>query len=78
MASLIHVPRWVISELNSLIFKFFWAGKRDLVARKVVVQPPCLGGFSMINVQSKVHALHVQWVRRFLCSPSSWVSFLNF
>ena len=32
----------------------------------------------MINVQSKVHALHVQWVRRFLCSPSSWVSFLNF
>ena len=25
VASLIHVPRLVISELNSLIFKFFWA-----------------------------------------------------
>ena len=78
VGSLSHVPRWVISELNSLIFNFFWAGRRDLVARKVVVQLPCLGGFSMIDVQSKVHALHVQWVRRFLCSPSSWVSFLIF
>ena len=77
VASLLHVPGWVISELNSLIFKVFWASKRDLVARKVVVQTPCLGGFSMIKVQCKVHALHVQWVRRFLCSPSS-VSFFNF
>ena len=25
VASLLHVPRLVISELNSLIFKFFWA-----------------------------------------------------
>ena len=28
-----------------LSFKFFSSGKRDLVARHVVVQPPCLGFF---------------------------------
>lgn len=78
VASLIHVPRWVIFEPYRHIFTFFWASKRELVARKVVVQPPCVGGFSMSDVQSKVRALHVQWVRRFLCSPSSWFSFLNF
>ena len=66
------------AEDNTKGLELFWAGKRDLVAGKFVVQPPCLGGFSMINVQSKVHALHVQWVRRFLCPPFSWVSFLNF
>ena len=71
VASLIHVPRWVGAELNTLIFKFFWSGKRDLVARRVVVQPFCLGGFSVVDFHCKVSALHVQWVRRFVSSPSS-------
>ena len=45
VASLIHVPRWVSVELNTLSFKFFSSGNRDLVACRVVVQPPCLGFF---------------------------------
>ena len=49
-----------------------------LGARCAVVQPFCLGGFSVIDFQCKVMALHVQWVRRFVSSPSSWVSFMVF
>ena len=60
VASLIHVPLWVGTELNTLIFKFFLGGRRDLVARRVVVQPFCLGGFSVVDFQCKVSALHVQ------------------
>ncbi|XP_015771366.1 PREDICTED: uncharacterized protein LOC107349700 [Acropora digitifera] len=78
VTSLIHVPRWVGTELNTLIFKFFLGGRRDLVARRVVVQPFCLGGFSVVDFQCKVSALHVQWVRRFVSSPSFWVSFMVF
>ena len=37
VASLVHMPSWVLGELNSIIFKFFWSGKRDLVARNVVI-----------------------------------------
>ena len=48
------------------------------MARRVVVQPFCLGGFSVVDFQCKVLALHVQWVRRFVSSPSSWVSFMVF
>ena len=44
VASLIHMPTWVLSELCKLVLKFFWKGKRDLDARSVVVQPTCLGG----------------------------------
>ena len=33
------MPDWVLGELNTLIFKFFLKGKRDLVARTVVCQP---------------------------------------
>ena len=48
MAFLIHVPRWVSVELNMLLFKFFWSGKRDFT-RGVVVKPFCLGGFSVVD-----------------------------
>ena len=76
VASLIPVPPWVLSELTSLVFKFFWSGKRDLVARMVVCQPSFLGGFSVVDCQAKLWALRVQWVRRFVISPASWSSFL--
>ena len=60
VASLIHVSWWVGAELNTFIFKFFWSGKRDLVARRVVVEPFRLGGFSVVDFQCKVFAHHVQ------------------
>ena len=50
VASLVYIPGWVLRELNSLIFKFFWKGKRDLVARTVVSQPYTDGGFSVVSI----------------------------
>ena len=76
VASLIHMPSWVLRELNSLVFKFFWKGKPDLVSCAVVVQPNCCGGFSVVDVNLKVSALLLQWIRRIASSPNSWVSFL--
>ena len=72
------MPRWVINEINSLVFKFFWSGKLDLVTHHVVVQPFSHGGFSVVDFLCKCRALHVQWVRWFSVSPSSWVSFLTY
>jgi len=31
MASLVHMPDWVLREINTLIFKFFWKGKGDFI-----------------------------------------------
>lgn len=44
----------------------------------VVVQPTGNGGFGMVDVRSKISALHVQCVRRYVISPSSWSSFLSY
>ena len=77
VASLVHMPRWVLKELNSLLFGFFWSGKKDKVNRKVVVQPKDCGGFSVVSIELKVQALLVQWFRRFVISPNSWVSLLT-
>ena len=76
IASLIHMPHWVLAELNTLTYKFFWSGKRDLVARAVVCQPTDRGGFSVVNIDYKTSALLVQWVRRFISSPNAWVSLM--
>ena len=76
VGSLIHMPSWVLRELNSLVFKFFWKGKPDLVSCAVVVQPNCCGGFSVVDVNLKVSALLLQWIRRIASSPNFWVSFL--
>ena len=77
VASLIHMPAWVLKELNSLVFTFFWKGRRELVARSSVVQHSLLGGFSIVNVKFKVFSLVAQWVKRFASSPSSWSLFMT-
>ena len=78
VASLVYMPSWVLRELNSLLFSFFWSGKKDKVSRKVVVQPKDRGGFGVVSIELKVQALLVQWFRRFVNSPNSWVSLLSF
>ena len=32
----------------------------------------------MISIEAKMYALLVQWVKRFRCSPSGWVSLLTY
>ena len=49
--SLIPVPDWFSSELNTLVFSFSWSGKRDLVARDVVYHSTCQGGFCVASVR---------------------------
>jgi len=78
VASLVHMPPWVLAELNSIIFKFFWSGMPDLVARNVVIHDRSKGGFNMVSIALKVNALLVQWICRYLCSPNSWVSLMTF
>ena len=78
VASLVHMPRGVLKELNSLLFGCFWSGKKDKVNRKVVVQPKDCGGFAVVSIELKVQALLVQWFRRFVILPNSWVSLLTY
>ena len=60
------------------MFSFFWKGKPDLVARKVVCQPTSLGGFGVVSIELKACALLVQWIRRLVTKPASWVHFFYY
>jgi len=72
------LPPWVLKELSTLIFNFFWSSKRELVSRSFIIQPSLLGGFPVVDFKLKVWSLLSQWVRRFASSPSGWVSFMSF
>ena len=78
VASLIHMPAWVLKELSLLAFSFFWSGKRELVSRSVVVQSPLFGGFAVADIKLKVWSLLGQWVKRFASSPSGWALSMSF
>ena len=72
VASLVHMPPWVHSELIRLVFSFFWKDKKDLVAPSVAVQAPSVGGFSVMDVKLKVQSLLVQWAQCLILAFSSW------
>ena len=48
------------------------------MALNVVVQPPDLGGFSVVSIQLKVYSLLMQWVKRLLVSPNGWTYLLKY
>ena len=78
ITSLIHMPEWVRTEVRRTVFSFIWAGKQELVARRVMYHPKCRGGFSVISVDLKIAALLIQWVRRLSVCPNGWVSLLKY
>ena len=69
LCSVFVLPAWVATRLDKAIWSFFWSGKRDLVARRVVVQPKIAGGFEVVDLRLKANALVLQWARRFRRKP---------
>ena len=78
VASFVAIPKSVLKELNTRIFNFFWAGKKDRVARKVLHHSKSQGGFSVVSVELKIHSRLGQFFRCFGVSPGAWVSPLTF
>ena len=78
VGSLVVMHPWAKLQLDKLIYDFLWSGKPDLVSREVVVQIRERGGLALVAMEKKIHALLVQWVKRFKCSPSGWVPLLTF
>jgi len=72
------MPACVLSQLDSLVFKFFWSGKRDLVAPNVVFHSRENGGFLVVFTEFKVQSLLVQWIKRIASSPSGWVRLMSY
>ena len=78
VGALMEMPPWAKLQLDKLVYDFLWNGKPDLVPREVIVQKRERGGLALVAIETKIHAPVVQWVKRFTCTPSGWVSLLTF
>ena len=64
LLSSLHVPNWLINEVNKEFFKFLWKNKRDKICRKVMVNDIQSGGVNMVDVKSFHMALKASWAGR--------------
>ena len=48
-----------------------------MVARAVVQHSTLQGGFGVMSVRYKVHALLAQWVRRYATAPNAWAHMMT-
>ena len=55
-ATILEVPSSIISEINAILYKFLWDGKRPKIAAKVLEQSIRYGGLKMPNLFLKVKA----------------------
>ena len=49
-----------------------------MVARDVFHDSTIQGGFGVVSVRYKVHALLAQWVRRYATAPNAWAYMMTF
>ena len=68
----------IISELNSIFFKFVWNGSRDRIKRSVAIKEYKDGGLKMINVQYFIEALKITWIRRLVQKETKWSYLLHY
>ena len=78
IATVLPLPEPLETTINQSLFKFFWSGKKELVARTTNYLDKSNGGFKVVNVRLKTLALHAQWVKRFIFSPNKWCCFFSF
>ena len=57
LATILTVPRWVISDLNNLVWPFLWGCRMETVSRQSCYQPFLRGGLGILNFQIKADAL---------------------
>ena len=70
VASVIHVPHCVITQVKKLLIDFIWDGGSPKIAYDTLTQDIKDGGLKLIDIESKMKALKVSWVKR-LCDESS-------
>ena len=73
VASVINTPKRVIDEVDLIITRFFWNSDWPKIAKNVIIQTIRDGGLKFPDFESKVKALKLSWVQRFMTqSDGNW------
>ena len=74
LASVIHIPDWVIKQAEDIVYEYLWNGKSHKVKKKVVVQTYEQGGIRMGDLPTMLKIQKIKWVKRILTeTKASWI-----
>lgn len=62
-------PAKVITETRKLAAWFLWSKKRSKVAYQSVIQKIQSGGLRLLDLDSRIRANHIGWIKRILLDP---------
>ena len=65
-ASVLHIPNWVIFEVDKLFFSFVWCYKKPGIRKEVLIASIEEGGLKMPHFESIVKGMKCTWVKRLL------------
>jgi hypothetical protein len=65
----LSVPKWVVTEANTLFYKFLWDDGVERVARITLQRDIALGGIKMVDLETTAKVLKLKWITRLLDQP---------
>ena len=63
-AYLSSVPKFIVEKLEKIQLEFLWDGKRAKISSKTLCNKFIGGGLQKVDIQSKVDALQLSWIKR--------------
>lgn len=76
---MLHVQQRVHCQVNNLISKFLWGGKRPKISKACLELPTISGGLGLHCFKNRVAASKISWVKRASCVPTQpWHFYLEF
>ncbi len=64
VSSAISMPKHIVKEINNLVFKFVWNGKKERIKRSVLMNEIPLGGLRIPDMHSMIEASKLVWIKR--------------
>ena len=73
------VPQWVIQQLETIIYDFFWSYKKHLINKDILALPLGEGGFNIPRLQTRINAFRLNTLRRLLQPEDAhWKHFVSY
>lgn len=67
-------PTRVIFDFKKLITDFLWNFKRSKIAYALLIQPTAEGGLKLADLESRIYACHIKWIRYLWFNPDSMLA----
>ena len=76
LSSLPSPSRYIIKEIENMLYTFLWDGKPDKIKRTTSKRKLIHGGLGMTDVKTFDKALKLSWIRRLYRSEAKWKDYI--